>query len=145
NGGAPDGATPRAVMAVLAVPKLPPSPTRTTIVEYYNAALDHYFITGFPAEIADLDNGVHRGSARTGQTFSSYAVGSAGRTGRRPVCRAYGLPSAGIDSHFYSASPDECTTTMVNFGDAWQRPGSWSIEASEVFEMDLPDTTTGAC
>jgi hypothetical protein len=28
---------------------------------------------------------------------------------------------------------------MVNFG------GSWLLEASEVFEMDLPDPITGAC
>jgi hypothetical protein len=144
-GDAPAGASPRAVMAVLATPKPPPPVTETTIVEFYNASLDHYFITGIAKEISDLDTGVHKGWERTGQTFKAYGIGSAGRAGRRPVCRAYGMPSAGIDSHFYSASPDECTATMVNFGDAWQRPGSWAIEASEVFQMDLPDPVTGAC
>ena len=28
---------------------------------------------------------------------------------------------------------------MVNFG------GAWGLEASEVFQMDLPDAVTGAC
>jgi hypothetical protein len=142
---APTGVTARAVAAVLAVPKPAPPVTAATVVEFYHAGLDHYFISGIPQEISDLDTGVHTGWTRTGQTFKAYGIGSAGRTGRRPVCRAYGLPSAGLDTHFYSASLDECTQTMVNFGDAWLRPGTWGFEASEVFQMDLPDPITGAC
>jgi hypothetical protein len=131
----------RAVLAVLAIPQsgnVPP-PVSVDIIEYYNAALDHYFVTAIPDEIAKLDNGTFVGWARTGQTFKAYAVGSSGRTGRRPVCRAYGLPSAGLNTHFYSASPDECFNTLSNLY------GSWALEASEVFEMDLPDRQTGAC
>jgi len=139
GGNAPTGSGARAVMAVLAVPKPASAPTNVQVVEFYNAALDHYFISGIPQEISDLDSGVHKGWARTGQTFSAYGIGSSGRTGRMPVCRAYGNPASGLDSHFYSASPDECIATMVNFG------GSWILEASEVFEMNLPDPATGAC
>ena len=51
----------------------------------------------------------------------------------------YGNPAAGLDSHFYSASPQECVATLENFGD------DWLPEAAEVFEMELPDTTTGDC
>ena len=43
------------------------------------------------------------------------------------------------DSHFYSANPGECFATLAGFR------GSWLLEASEVFEMDVPDTATGAC
>ena len=141
GGNAPSSTPARAAVAVLAVPQAgaPPAPTSVTIVEFYNAGLDHYFITAIPDEIAKLDNGTFRGWARTGQTFKAYGVGSSGRTGRRPVCREYGLPYWGLDSHFYSASPDECMATMVNTN------GSWEIEASEVFQMDLPDPVTGAC
>jgi hypothetical protein len=131
----------RAVLAVLAVPQAgtqPPS-TRVSVVEFYNATLDHYFITAIPKEISDLDNGVHVGWARTGETFNAYAIGSTGRTGRRPVCRAYGRPEAGLNSHFYSASTDECFATLANFN------GAWRLEASEVFAMDLPDPVSGAC
>lgn len=141
---APTGTAARAVTAVLAVPKAAPPPTNVAVVEFYHAALDHYFITGIQKEISDLDTGVHTGWARTGQTFKAYGIGSTGRAGRRPVCRVYGLPPD-IDSHFYSARLDECTRTMVNFGDAWLRPGTWGFEASEVFQMDLPDPVTGAC
>jgi serine protease len=139
GGNAPGGSGARAVMAVLAVPRAGPAPATVDIVEFYHAGLDHYFISAIPKEITDLDTGVHPGWARTGQTFRAYGIGSTGRTGRRPVCRAYGNPANGLDSHFYSASPDECIATMVNFG------GSWLLEASEVFQMDLPDPGTGAC
>ena len=131
----------RAVVGSLVVPSVAPvpPPTIVPIVEFYNATLDHYFITASAKEIADLDGGVHPGWQRTGETFNAYGAGSSGRTGRRPVCRAYGNPAAGLDSHFYSASPQECRATLENFGD------DWLLEAAEVFEMELPDTTTGAC
>ena len=131
----------RAVIATLLVPSTTPvpPPAIVPIVEFYHAGLDHYFITSIPKEIADLDGGVHVGWQRTGESFSAYGVGSSGRTGRRPVCRAYGNPAAGLDSHFYSASPQECAATLLNFGE------DWLPEAAEVFQMELPDTTTGAC
>src|SRR4029077_20745677 len=122
------GVTARAVVAVLAVPKPAAVPSYVTVVEFYNSGLDHYFITAIPDEIAKLDNGTFVGWSRTGQTFRAYGIGSAGRTGRRPVCRAYGLPSVGLNTHFYSASPDECFATLSNLY------GEWALEASEVFE-----------
>jgi hypothetical protein len=141
NSGGDSKAPARAVLAVLAVPQAAtqPPPTSVNVVEFYNATLDHYFITAIPKEISDLDNGVHVGWVRTGETFKAYGIGSSGRTGRRPVCRAYGRPEAGLNSHFYSASPDECFATLANFN------GAWGLEASEVFEMDLPDPMSGVC
>ena len=131
----------RSAMAVLLLPSAAPipAPQIVTVVEFYNAALDHYFITANPQEISDLDNGVHKGWARTGQSFKAYAVGSSGHTARSLVCRAYGNPAAGLDSHFYSASPDECYATLSKFD------GIWLLESAAVFVIDLPDTTTGAC
>ncbi|MEO7158766.1 MAG: hypothetical protein ABI039_14465 [Vicinamibacterales bacterium] len=131
----------RASIAVLAVPQTspPPPPTTVTVIEFYDAALDHYFITGIPDEIAKLDNGTFKGWARTGETFNAYGPGSGATSARRrPVCREYGNPLYGLDSHFYSASPDECIASMVNTA------GSWILESSEVFQMDLPDAN-GAC
>jgi serine protease len=130
---------PRAIIAVMALPtSAPPPPTSASVIEFYNAGLDHYFITAIPQEISDLDTGVHAGWARTGQSFNAYGVGSSGPTTRRPVCREYGLPSQGLNTHFYSASADECFATLSNLG-------AWGLEASEVFDMDLPDAVTGAC
>lgn len=133
-------ATSRAVIGLLVRPSASaPAPVTTTVVEFYHQTLDHYFITSIAKEISDLDSGVHRGWARTGKQFKAYATGSSGSTTRRPVCREYGNPAVGLDSHFYSASPRECVATLANFN------GAWLLESSEVFQMDLPDPTTGAC
>jgi hypothetical protein len=68
-------ASSRAVLAVLALPQTVnvPPPETVDVVEFYNAGLDHYFITAFPDEIAKLDNGTFVGWARTGQSFRAYA------------------------------------------------------------------------
>jgi YVTN family beta-propeller protein len=108
------------------------------VVEFYNLTLDHYFMTQATAEIADLDAGVHPGWARTGQTFLAWSPGRSNGSGN-PVCRYYGLPSAGLDSHFYSASPTECAAVAERFSNAWSK------EADDVFEIGLPNTTTGTC
>ena len=131
----------RAAVGVIVVPTGDPvlPPTLVNVVEFYNAALDHYFMTPVQQEINDLDTGVHKGWARTGMSFKARGLGSTGRTGRQPVCRAYGNPAAGLDSHFYSASIDECVATLAGFN------GNWLLEASELFEMDLPDPVSGAC
>ena len=56
-----------------------------------------------------------------------------------PVCRFYGSPDAGLDSHFYSASVSECNLVKQRF------PGSWIFESDNVFLVGLPDPTTGQC
>jgi hypothetical protein len=107
-------------------------------VEYYNAALDHYFVTASADEINKLDTGFFVGWQRTGLSFK--VADPATLTGiLGPVCRFYGLPSAGLDSHFYSASPAECQAVAARF------PGVWILESNDVFGVAMPDTTTGAC
>ena len=87
------------------------APATVTIVEYYNAALDHYFITWVPAEIAILDAGVQiRGWSRTGTTFRTFTAPQASSS---PVCRFYIPPGLG-DSHFFGRGIVECTATGAN-------------------------------
>ena len=139
-GGSGSSASNRAVVGALVIPAAaPPAPVIVEVVEFHHPVLDHYFITAIPQEIGDLDSGVHGGWERTGESFRVYAPGSSGRTGRQPVCRAYGDPLAGLDSHFYSVSPDECVATLRGFNRAWL------LEASEVFQADPPDVVSGAC
>ncbi|HEX8010480.1 MAG TPA: hypothetical protein VF814_06040 [Casimicrobiaceae bacterium] len=107
-------------------------------IEYYDAALDHYFVTALPAEIAALDGGAFPGWVRTGLSFNVYAAGSA-VPGSVPVCRFYGSPAAGLDSHFYSASVLECQQVEQRF------PTAWLLESDDVFEVFLPDLATGQC
>ncbi|MEO5700602.1 MAG: hypothetical protein ABIS17_07115 [Casimicrobiaceae bacterium] len=81
-------------------------------VEFYNAALDHYFLTHIANEIALLDAGVTiKGWVRTGQSFNVFPTA---QTGSTPVCRFYIPPDKG-DSHFYGRGTAECDATgMAN-------------------------------
>jgi serine protease len=106
----------------------------TSVIEYYWAARDHYFMTAIPAEIAALDAGVFAGWMRTGQSFSAHAqpTGFASR-----VCRFY-IPAPYGDSHYFSASPEECAAVQVRFP-------MFAYESSNAFYIALPDLNTGAC
>ena len=116
-----------------------PAVDTTKAIEFYHAGFDHYFISADPAEIAALDTGVFAGWVRTDESFTVFKTGSYNAGTVHPVCRFYGLPSAGIDSHFFSASPAECYAVHHNAGD------EWLIESDNAFQVSLPDTTTGAC
>jgi len=104
-------------------------------VEFYNRALDHYFLSTNPAEIASLDSGKTVGWVRTGLRFLVY---DNPQPGTSPVCRFYRAPAYG-DSHFYSASPAECAATAA------AHPNDWIYESANVFYVQLPNTATGAC
>jgi hypothetical protein len=110
-----------------------------TAIEFHRASVDHYFVSSNPVEIAALDAGVFAGWARTGESFGVLPAGERGLPRASPVCRYYGRPEAGLDSHFYSASPAECAAVAALYGDAWQ------LESSEVFVVALPDAQSGAC
>ena len=115
-------------------PPPPPRPRPVPAVEYYNNVLDHYFLTASQMEIDALDSGQFYGWSRTGLAINVYAeaTGSA-----NPVCRIYLPPSFG-DSHFYSASPQECAETMDKF--PW-----FKLESADVFYANLPDPVSGGC
>src|SRR5690349_607372 len=108
------------------------------VVEFYNAALNDYFMTANPSEINDLDTGVHLGWIRTGYRFLAYADAASAPAGATPVCRFYVQPAFG-DSHFYSADPAECAATQAEF------PTQWVPESAAVFYVVPADRTTGAC
>jgi glucose/arabinose dehydrogenase len=103
-------------------------------VEYYNAGLDHYFVTAAPTDINALDSGRLAGWARTGERFGAYTTFAAGYP---PVCRFYIPPGLG-DSHFVSASPLECDQVRTRFPRYIEEAPTYMGEA-------LPDTATGAC
>ena len=87
-------------------------PAAVTVVEYYNATLDHYFITWAPAEQANLDAGnTPTKWVRTGYSFKAYTTASAGTS---PVCRFYIPPGYG-DSHFFGRGTQECDDTHAKF------------------------------
>jgi hypothetical protein len=98
-------------------------PPRTDIVEYYAPSLDHYFMTGFAAEESALDAGTPiRGWNRTGDSFPAYA--SPGE-GLATVCRFFGTPGLGVNSHFYTAYDFECAAVKQLAG--------WIFEANAFY------------
>jgi uncharacterized delta-60 repeat protein len=109
-----------------------------TAVIYHHRDLDHYFLTANPQEQALLDNGVTAGWQRTGDRFRVVAS-LAPDPEITPVCRFYGRPEAGLDSHFFSAAPDECASVAERFS------ASWQLETREAFQVHMPDRLTGAC
>ena len=118
--------------AQTSLPALP-----VTVVEYYNGALDHFFISALQPDLDALDSGRLIGWSRTGQTFRVFPSQASGGGGVNPVCRFY-IPPARGDSHFFSASPQECNETRAKFP-------SFSFEGAAVFFIALPNTFNGAC
>jgi hypothetical protein len=103
------------------------------VIEFYNAAMDHYFMSSLAPDIDALDSGHFPGWARTGHTFRAYPQPA---TGASPVCRFY-MP-APQDSHFYSASTAECAAVAAKYP-------TFVLEAPDVFYISLPDQATGTC
>ena len=68
--------------AAASAPALP-----VTAVEFYNAALDHYFISALQPDIDALDSGRLVGWARTTLSFHVYPSQAVGGAGANPVCR----------------------------------------------------------
>jgi Repeat of unknown function (DUF5648) len=117
--------------ATFAVGAIPPT---ATVVEYYWATRDHYFITANPPEIAALDASPPGGWVRTGLTFGAYTTNV---NGSSPVCRFY-IPPAYGDSHYYTASPSECAAVHSTYP-------MFVYEAPNVFYINLPGATSGSC
>ena len=103
-----------------------------SLVEYYNAAFDHYFVTSLADEIVKLDRDTQASWRRTGQTLAAW---SAAGSGAAPVCRFYSAAFAAKASHFLTPLSSEC--------EAVKRHPSWIYEG-EVFHAGLPDSG-GAC
>jgi CSLREA domain-containing protein len=104
-----------------------------TVVEFYNSALDHYFITWIAAEIEKLDAGtVIKGWVRTGKSLKTYTSAQAGTS---PVCRYYIPPGLG-DSHFFGRGTAECNATG-------QKNPSFVLEDPAYMQMFLP--SAGNC
>jgi hypothetical protein len=103
------------------------------VIEFYNATLDHYFITWTPAEIANLDAGnTPTRWTRTGYSFKAF---SAGQAGASDVCRYY-IPPADGSSHFFGRGPAECSASL-------QAHPDFVVESQNYMQIYLP--TNGVC
>ncbi len=105
-----------------------------SVVEYYSASRDRYFITWVADEMATLDAGVDvMGWVRTGQTFGTYATA---RPGTLPVCR-FRIPAGLGDSHVLGLGTAECSAI------AQENPG-YLLESPN-FTARMVPPQEGAC
>ena len=111
------------------------------MVEYYHPALDHYFMTLEGAESKFLDAHVDTwGWQRTGRTFAAWLPVNV--PGTTPLCRFYGDPVIGPNSHFYTPQGPECD--FLRSLEASAPPGqpAWHLEG---FASDVTLPTDGQC
>ncbi|MGE0355544.1 MAG: hypothetical protein AB7P08_01385 [Burkholderiales bacterium] len=92
--------------------------------EFHNEILDHYFIASGADEIAIiLAGGAGPGWRPTGQSFKAWERMPADAfTTASPVCRFYGAPAGGPNSHFFTASASECS--LVKSAGGWFYEGT---------------------
>lgn len=101
------------------------------IYEYYNVDLNHYFRTGSRSEsLSVLSGGAGAGWRDTKGYFLAWRQASQGAV---PVCRFYGTPGKGPNSHFYTADLGECSQVKND-------PG-WTYEGI-AFYVKLPVNNT---
>ena len=80
-------------------------------------------MTGFTTEEAALDAGTpNAGWKRTGESFPAYSTNAAGLS---TVCRFFGTPGLGVNSHFYTAFDVECAAVKQLAG--------WIFEANAFY------------
>lgn len=92
------------------------------VVEYYNVNLGHYFVTAGQGEMNAIDSGAAGpGWQRTGLGFRAYIPESGVAAGALPVCRFYGTPGVGPNSHFYTVDAGECDSVKQDRG--WTNEG----------------------
>jgi serine protease len=113
---------------------LTPPPGTATVVEYYDPALDHYFITAQPAEVAYVDTYMRDVFQRTGFIFYAYLDPFTAPPSARPVCRFYAGAEVRINSHYFTANPTECQFVLTNWA------GTWNLESAATFYIQVPDS-----
>ena len=96
------------------------TPSDTSVIEFYNTLLNHYFVTANAGEAAGIDAGAAGpGWSRTGETWRAWLAGPLPNAAE--VCRFYGTieinPATGQrwgpNSHFYTLEAPECAVRQT--------------------------------
>lgn len=120
----------------IASPGGTPAAQTLTVVEYYNAALDAYFITGRPQEQGYLD-GLGGDFVRTGMTFGARSSPS-GAVGEIRVCRFFVSQSSPfVSTHFYGRDDTDCAALRSS------RPTGFADEGVEFYTVQ--PASAGSC
>ena len=113
------------------------------VIEFYNTALDHYFITASQADVEFIDQGLAgEGWIHTGESFLAWGIGSTVEAAN--VCRFYGSVYPGPNSHFFSASVQTCSWLIdLQASQPATRP-RWNFE-NYAFSIMQPDPIEQTC
>jgi len=104
------------------------TPTDTTVVEFFNVNLGHYFVTANNGEAIAIDGGsAGPGWSRTGETWKAWVLGPI--PSAPEVCRFYGTPGIGPNSHFYTADFNECAGVKQDPGWTYEEPNKFWVRA----------------
>jgi predicted dienelactone hydrolase len=106
------------------------------VLEFYNTTLGHYFMAAGAGEIAGIQAGAAGpGWELTGESFKAWLTMPAPQFAAVPVCRFYGAPAGGPNSHFFTAEADECAQVKAN--------GGWFYEGTGFYIQ--PVDASGNC
>jgi serine protease len=94
------------------------------VYEFYNEDLNHYFRTGKKTDAA----GVNRGEAGHGwlDTGDYFYGWTSAVDGAIPICRFYGTPGKGPNSHVYIASGYDCEQVKLDPGWTYEGTGFYA-------------------
>ncbi len=101
-----------ALAAALAALVLPAQTDAVTVVEYFIAGNNSYFLSGKPDEQKALD-ALPAAFKRTGTEFDAF-VAKGGPAGTQDYCRFYiSDPAKGVSSHFYGNGGSDCPALIA--------------------------------
>jgi uncharacterized delta-60 repeat protein len=119
-----------------------PTPSQP-VIEFYNTLLNHYFITADANEAAGIDAGsAGPGWQRTGQGFRAWTLATGVPPIALPVCRFYGTPGKGPNSHFYTVDLLECDAVRSDPGWLFEGVAFYSVAP---LETGCPPGCNGCC
>jgi hypothetical protein len=115
----------------------------SSVVEFYHDQLKHYFYTSDSAEIKSILNGDSgQGWTKTGHSFKAWLPKV--NPVAKPVCRFYGDPIVGPNSHFFSVNSDECEKLDLQSQVSSANVKKWNFEGLG-FTVEEANTETKTC
>jgi photosystem II stability/assembly factor-like uncharacterized protein len=122
--------------------KIDSSAKKVTVYELYNAKINHYFRTTSFAEAVFLDS--LAGDQRWVRTNDDFLAWEANQDdgSAQPVCRFYGSPTIGPNSHFYLVGRQNCIEFEAKESKIPAGAQRWNLESTE-FSVNIP--TAAGC
>jgi hypothetical protein len=105
------------------------------VVAFYNTTLNHYFVSAGVGEVKSVDTGgAGPGWTRSTGSFKAFDLATGIPASAKPVCRFYGTPGRGPNSHFYTFAGPEC--------EAVKKDAGWTYEG---VAFHIYEPTAGVC